>query len=168
MAEKFLKVGTNGLPTEQEFTTQSTGATDAGKPIALDGSGKLDPSVLPNGIGSDANTITAGEALAAGDFVYINGSGQVMKADGTASGKAAVGYVLGAVASGQPATVYFDDSNTALTGLTPGARYFLSATQPGRATTTIPTAAGHIVQELGIATSASSMHVGIQTPIVRS
>lgn len=168
MADKFLKVGASGLPTEQEFTTQSTGSNDAGKPVALDSSGKLDPSVLPNGIGSDANTITAGEALAAGDFVYITGAGQAMKADAAAVGKAAVGYVLAAVANGQPATVFYDDSNTALTGLTPGARYFLSATQPGRAATVVPATAGHIVQELGVATSATSLHVGIQSPIVRA
>ena len=90
-----------------------------------------------------------------------------MKADATAIGKKAVGYVLTSVPNAANATVYFDESNTALTGLTPGSTYYLSPTA-GIATTTAPTAAGQIVQELGVATSATSIHVNIKEPIIRA
>jgi 3-oxoacyl-[acyl-carrier protein] reductase len=56
---------------------------------------------------------------------------KVRKADATAVGKEANGYVLASVTSGDAATVYFDDEITGLTSLTPGARYYLSAASPG-------------------------------------
>ncbi len=62
--------------------------------VVLDSAGKIDQSMMPNGVGADAVTLVAGEALVAGNFVYINGSGQVMKADATAIGKKAVGYLV--------------------------------------------------------------------------
>jgi len=122
---------------------------------------------MPTGVGADAVTATAGEALVAGDFVYFNASGQVLKADATAIAKQARGYVTSAVSNGASATVYFDDSNTALTGLTAGSTYYLSATA-GQATVTAPTTSGYIVQELGFASSTTNMRVNIQEPIVRA
>ena len=168
MADKFLKIGSNGFQTEQEFATTSAGAADAGKGIGLNGAGKIDETLLPSGIGADAATLTAGENLAAGDFVYVTGTGTVMKADATALAKAAVGYVNAAVTSGQPATVFFDDTNSNQTGLTAGTKYFLSDTVPGKVSATPPTTAGRIVQYLGIATSTTDIHVSIQQPIVRA
>lgn len=49
----------------------SAGAGDAGKVVALDGSGRIDNTMMPVGIGADTATITASEALSAGDFVNI-------------------------------------------------------------------------------------------------
>ncbi len=167
MAEKFLKLGTNGFPAEQEALVSSAGAADAGKIVALDSSGRLDNSVLPVGVGPDAFTATAGENLAAGDLVYIDTSGEARKADASTVSKMAIGFVLSAVTSGNPATVYFDGTNTGLSSLTVGSRYFLSATTPGAITTTPPATAGHIVQFVGIATSATTLSFTRGTPIVR-
>lgn len=159
MAAKYLKLGNTGFPTEQEATVVSSGAGNAGDIPALDSNGKLHMSVLPTGIGVPTYTGNAGENLSAGDYVYINASGNVLKADASASNasKAAVGFVLAAVTNGSPATVYLEGNNDAHTGLTVGASYFLSASTAGAPTTTIPTTAGHVVQYLGRAISSTTI-----------
>lgn len=164
---KVIQISSTGAQSEYAGKASSAGAGDAGEFLILGGDGKLDPTVLPNGVGADAITAVAGEALIAGDFVYITAGGTVMKADATTFAKRAMGYVTAAVANAGTATVFFDESNSALSGLTPGAKYFLSATA-GLATATAPTTAGQFVQCLGIATSATSLHVNIQEPILRA
>lgn len=165
--KKLINVNSNGTQQEYSGITTSAGAGSSGEIPALDGSGKLDTSFMPVGIGADAVTATAGEALSAGDMVYFNGTGQVLKADATSITKAARGYVISAVSNAATATVYFDDSNTGLSGLTAGSTYYLSAT-PGAVTTTAPTTSGQIVQEVGFATSATNLRVNIQEPIIRA
>lgn len=166
MADKFLR-NNAGVITEKEATVTSAGAGDAGEIVALDAAGKLDNSVLPTGIGADTAEITASEDLAAGDMVNIHdvtGAFRVRKADASAVGTQAHGFVLAAVTSGQNATVYFEGSNTQKTGLTPAVHY-LSETA-GAVTTTAPTTSGAIVQKVGVATSATVLNVEIQEPIV--
>ena len=164
---KVIQLNTNGTQQEYSGTSTSSGAASAGEFLILDGTGKIDVSALPNGIAADAITATAGEALAAGDFVYISGTGTVLKADATAIAKQTRGYVLSAVANGASATVYFDESNTAVSGLTAGATYYLAATA-GQVTTTPTTTTGQIVQEVGFAISATQLHVNIQEPVIRA
>ncbi len=156
-----------GTITEVSTITTSAGAGDVGKIPGLDSSGRLDTSVMPSGIGADTASITASEALAAGDFVNVwNSSGaKVRKADASVAGKEAHGFVLAAVSNATNATVYFEAANTQVTGMTPG-NVFLSATTPGLATSTAPSGAGQVVQRLGVATSATSINVEVQTPIV--
>lgn len=146
----------------------SAGAGDAGKLAMLDAAGKLDNSMMPTGIGADVSIITASEALAAGDFVNIwnnTSTANARKADAATSGKSAHGFVLAAVASGASATVYFEGTNNQCTGLTIGDQ-FLSASTPGKPTSTAPSTAGNAVQFLGVATSATSMNVELARPIV--
>ena len=64
--------------------------------------------------------------------------------------------MIAAVDSAAQATVYVDSINTGVTGLTPGTVYFLSATA-GLATATAPSAAGNVVQEIGMATAAGEL-----------
>jgi hypothetical protein len=144
----------------------SLGVADAGKIAALDANGRIDNSMMPVGIGADTSVIVASEALAAGDFVNIwNSTGaKVRKADATIAGKEAHGFVLAAVASAGNATVYFEGTNTAVTGQTPGP-VFLSTTA-GQATTTAPSAAGNVVQRIGFATSPTSVNFQSQPPVV--
>lgn len=164
---KLIRLNPNGTQQEYAGITFSSGAGSAGEFPALGSDGKLDETFMPAGFGQDAIAATAGEALSGGDIVYFNGTGQVMKADATTLAKAGRGYVLTAVANGAIATVFFDDSNTGLSGLTPGATYFLSATAGG-VTTTPPTTSGQIVQEIGFAASATVLRVNIQEPITRA
>lgn len=145
----------------------SVGAGDAGKLAQLDASGRLDSSMMPVGIGADTASITASEALAAGDWVnvYDSSGAKVRKADASTSGKEAHGFVLAAVSNGAQATVYFEGTNTQVTGQTPG-NVFLSASTPGASAAAAPTAAGQVVQRLGIAVSATAVNFEAQQPIV--
>lgn len=165
---KFLKIGTTGLATEEAAINVSAGAGDANKIIETNGSGKLDATFLPAGVGNDSKSMTAGEALSAGNVVYISGTGTVLKADANAVAKAAVGYVTASAANGAAVTVFFEGTITGLTGLTPGATYFLSDTATGGVTLTIPTNAGDIVQVVGYAVSATELTFEPQNPIVRA
>ena len=188
------KVITNNAGQLQEVASISTsaGAADAGKIIATNASGqidvsflnttvssspnklvmtgadgRLDISVLPVGVGADTAVINASEALAAGDLVNIwnnSGTANVRKADASTAGKEAHGFVLAAVASGQPATVYFEGTNTQMTGLTPGRQYL--STTPGKTSATAPTGSGQVVQVVGFAISATAMNFQSNPPIV--
>ena len=166
MANKYIYLN-GGVLTELEATTTSAGAGDAGEIVALDSSGKLDSTLMPAGFGSDSKSMTAGEALTAGDLVYINGSGNALKADANAIAKAAVGFVLASISNAASGTVYFEGTITGLSGLTPGARYFLSTT-PGGITTTAPTGPADIVQQVGFALSATELSFDAGTPVVRA
>ena len=144
----------------------SAGAGDAGKLVVLDASGRIDLTALPVGIGADVQLITTSEILAAGDYVNIweSAGAKCRKADGTVSGKEAQGFVLAAFGSGVPATVYFEGTNTAVTGQTAG-NVFLSTTA-GLGTATAPSASGNVVQRLGFATSATTVNFQSQIPFV--
>jgi hypothetical protein len=158
-AKKYLAM-IAGRIAEVAGITSSAGAADDGKIPALDSSGRLDPTFMPVGIGADTATITASENLSGGDYVNTwddGGTLKARKADATTSGKESDGFVLDAVSSGQPALVYFEGRNTALSGLTIGARYYLSAAIPGAPTVTPPSASGNVVQYLGRAISTTSM-----------
>jgi hypothetical protein len=156
---KFIKLASGRLQ-EEAGTAASVGAADEGKLVALDANGLIDPSMMPVGIGADTAIVEASEALASGDFVNIwddTGTMKVRKADATVAGKEADGFVLAAVLSGANANVYFEGKNNALTGLTLGARYYLSAAVPGGATATPPTGTGKVVQYLGRAINATTI-----------
>ncbi|MGJ8685842.1 MAG: hypothetical protein ACSHWQ_00075 [Spongiibacteraceae bacterium] len=138
----------------------SSGAADADKVVSTGADGKIDPSLLPTGVGDETTIIAASEDLAGGDFVNIwddGGTIKVRKADATAEGKEADGYVTSAVTSGNDATVYFEGVNAGLSGLTLGGRYYLSAATAGGSVSTAPSASGNMVQYLGRAKSATEL-----------
>ena len=166
---KFLKLSGGNL-TEDTSISTSAGAADVDKIPELDGSGRLDVTFMPVGIGADTQSILAGESLSAGDFVNIYDDAstlKVRKADASALGTHANGYVLDAVTSGQQATVYFEGRNTSVTGLTIGLVYWLDDVTAGGLTTTAPTGAGVISQRIGKATGATSITTEIAQPIVQ-
>ena len=164
-AKKFLRL-VNGVLTEIFGVQTSAGAGNAGDLVSLDDSGRIDNSMMPVGIGADTAAITASETLAAGDWVNVwNSSGaKVRKADATTAGKEAHGFVLAAVTSGSPATVYFEGTNTQVTGQTPGPVYLQTTAGTGGAT--IPSASGNVVQNLGVAVSATEVNFERGTPVV--
>lgn len=168
MAEKYLK-NNGGVLTEEEAIQVSSGAGDAGKIPALDSAGRLDNTVMPVGIGADTASIVASENLAAGDMVDIYddaGTATARKADAASSGKYATGFVLQATTSPANATIYFEGQNNQLTGLTAGARMYLSATTPGEITATAPTGTGQVVQYVGRAINATTIAFEPAQPIV--
>lgn len=145
--------------------TTSAGSGDANKLVALDGTGRIDNSMMPVGIGADTAAITTSEALSAGDFVNVwsSSGAKARKADATAVGKPAHGFVLAAFGSGASATVYFEGTNTQVSGMTPG-DVFLQTTA-GAAGATIPSTAGNVVQKLGVAVSATAINFERGEPI---
>ena len=163
---KYIK-NNAGVLTEIAALQTSAGAGDAGKIVALDTAGRLDNSFMPVGIGADTASIVASEALSAGDYVNVyddTGTAKVRKADATTAGKEAHGFVLSAVSSAASATVYFEGTNTAITGQTAGVVYL--ATTAGAGSTTPPSAAGNVVQRIGFAVSATAMNFTSNQPIV--
>lgn len=164
-AKKFLRL-VNGVLTEIFGVQTSAGAANAGDLVALDDTGRISNDMMPVGIGADTATITASETLAAGDWVSVwNDSGaKVRKADATTAGKEVHGFVLSAVTSGNPATVYFEGTNTQVTGQTPGSVYLQTTAGTGGAT--IPSASGNVVQQIGVAVSATAVNFERGTPVV--
>ncbi len=143
-------------------TVTSAGAGDDGKIVALDSAGKLDTSVLPVGVGPDVKVLASFENLTAGDFVNIfddSGTVKVRKADASSNAKEAHGFVLANVTAPANATVYLEGTNTALSSLTKGVKYYLSHSTPGGVVVagSLTTTAGHIVQELGVSMSATEI-----------
>jgi hypothetical protein len=167
MADKLIQL-VNGKLTQVEATVSSTGAPNAGDAVALDGSGKLDVSVLPVGVGPNVKVLLASENIAAGRYVNIydnTGTPNVRLADNSNS-REAHGYLKDAVTSGGNATVYFEGTNDDLSGLTPGARQYLSTA--GQATATPPTFGGgaQISQLVGLAVSATEIDTDIDDVVV--
>lgn len=155
-AEKIPSTNASGV---LDPTLLNAATTGANKIPILAGTGRLDPSTMPAGTGQDAATLPATEALSAGNLVNVWNSGgtpSVRKADATAEGKEANGFVIAAAASGANATVFFEGRITGLTGLTVGARYYLGTT-PGATVTTAPATAGNVVQFIGVAVSTTTI-----------
>lgn len=162
----YLKLAA-GVPSDANALAASAGAADAGKIPKLDGTGKIDSTMMPAGVGAETRVIVASEALAAGDLVNIHSStgAKVRKADATTAGKEAHGFVLASVISGGNATVYPEENViSGLTGLTPGTRMFLAATA-GLNTATAPSATGQVVQDIGVALSATEILFRPRQPI---
>jgi hypothetical protein len=158
MADKYLALS-SGQVIEVEATVTSAGAGDAGEIPALDGTGKLDSTVMPASVGASTKSVVCTEDLSAGDIVNLYNDGgtiKVRKADADGS-KPAHGFVLSGYTSGQSATVYGEGSmNTQLSGMTPGARQYLSDTAGG-VTETAPSDSGDLVQYVGTAWSPTEL-----------
>lgn len=160
MADRYLTLE-NGKRIMQEAATTSAGAANAGDIIALDSSGLIDPSLLPvDGV----KNIEVGETVSAGDFVEIYddaGTTKIRPADNS-NGREANGFVKvgGAVASS--VNVFFDGSNSSLTGLTAGARHYLSTAGDVTSTPLDPATETGLHQFLGVAASSTELCVQIE------
>lgn len=164
-ANQFLSKTAQGQDELRTAIASSVGAGDANKIIQTDGSGRLDPSLMPVGIGADTEVMTTSENLSAGDFVNIwnNAGTRTARLADAQSGRAAHGFVLASSTSGQNATVYKAGSNTALTSLTPGAEYFLGTAGDATASPGIA-APAQLIQSLGYAAAATEIAFTFQSP----
>lgn len=157
-ARKFLTIISNVI-TLMSAKDSSSGAGDAGELVALDAAGKISSTMMPAGIAADSCVCLASETLAAGDLINLwddSGTIKARKADATAAGKEADGFVTGAVSSGASATVILDGTIAGLSGLTVGAHYFL-ATTGGAIADAAPTGTGNVYQPVGKAKSATEL-----------
>lgn len=161
MVQKVLALDATTNP-HKEITpnTTSSGAADAGKITALNASGVLDSTLFPPGVGTASQVFPTGENLAAGALVniYNNASTPTARnANATDATKPAVGFVTAATTQPTSATVYFPGQIvTGVSGLTVGAAVFLSASTAGGVSSTAPSAAGNLVQQVGYALSVTS------------
>jgi hypothetical protein len=155
--EKFITL-TAGVLTEVAGTITGGTAAQDGKIVSLDATGRIDSSILPVGIAADTHVATAFESLsAANPFVYIRADGQIANASASSGGTPAVGFVLAAFSASTSATVYFEGRVTGLSGLTPGARYYLSDVTAGGLTSTAVSGTGKLHQYIGRAITATSL-----------
>lgn len=159
----FLTV-VSGVTRRVQAIASSAGVGDANKIIATGSNGRIDSSLMPVGIGAQTETIVAGEALAAGDFVNIYdnaGTRTCRKADNTNS-RPAHGFVLSAVSSAANALVYTTGLNNAVTGLSVGTVRYLGTSGASTAT---PAVSPNLHQSLGVAISTTSILFEYDQPI---
>ena len=157
---RYINMNTvNGNLEEVIGLSSSTGPSDSNKIVETDSTGRIDQSMMPVGVGADTKSIEASENLASGDFVNVwndVGTVKIRKADASTAGKEVTGFVLDAVTSGLNGLVYFENTNTGLTGLTLGDTYFLSTT-PGAVSNTAANGSGNVVQKVGVALSTTEI-----------
>lgn len=160
--QRFITM-VNGIKSAITAIVTSSGVSDGGKIVATDpATGKLDPTVMPSGVGADTDSMIADVGgLSAGDLVnvYSNaGTLTARKADATAYGKPADGFVLGATAQGSSCVVHrAGQTISGLTGLTVGTRYFLDVTAGKMASDVSGFVSGNVIQPVGIAMSATTL-----------
>ena len=152
----FLKL-INGEVSEGNAVDVSAGAADAGKLVKLGAGGKFDASMIEGGI--ESRSMTASEALSAGDIINIwndAGTAKMRKADAD-NGRAVDGFVLQAVGNGASGTVYLEEAViSGYVGLTVGATYWLS-TVAGAIVVASPNGNNVLSQIVGKAVSATEL-----------
>jgi hypothetical protein len=158
MADKYV-YNNDGVLTEREAAASSAGAADSGEIVALNGSGKIDSTMLD--VADEDYTMTAGEDISAGDLVcVIDDSGaKVVKADATnGTARRAMGYAKEAITNGNTGTCRLGNGvNTNVSGLTIGARQYLSKTAGAITEDVSAFSGGDIIQPVGYAKSATEL-----------
>lgn len=167
--QRFISL-INGIKTAVTAITAGGTTNEAGKIIATDADGKLDMSFMPVGIGSETDSIAADTGgVASGNVINLyNKAGTITarKADATAAGKQAHGFVLANITVGNPATIHRPGQTiTGLTGLTEGSEYFLHTTAGAITADVSGFVAGNVIQSVGIAISATTLAFNPGEPI---
>lgn len=159
----------SGTWKEREATQTSTGASDAGKHVALNSEGDVDETMMPAGVAADIATLAASETLTAGDLINIwddTGTPKARLAD-RSNGRRADGIVKAGAASAESVDVYLPGVlNADVTGLTPAADLYLST--GGGVEETATTTSGDILQRVGKATASGEMFFDPSDPVERA
>jgi hypothetical protein len=107
-----------------------------------------------------SNQYTAGEAISAGNVVYISAADTVMKAIASSDpATRAIGVAQLPIANAAQGDITSDGVVDGFSGLVAGSRYYLSATVAGGVQTSAPTGAGHNIVNIGFAKSATKMQL---------
>lgn len=118
----------------------------------------------------DVISLTNGEsslAFALGEVGYISGADAAKKAKADAPATSdPIGFATGPIAAGSAGLFQSDGILIGMTGLTPGAIYYLSAATAGLITTVAPSATGQTVTRVGKAISATELEISIERPIL--
>jgi len=165
--KKFIRLESGQFVEDQAIST-SAGAGDAGKVPALDEAGLINQDMMPLGVGPESKGFVTSEAL--GDNVLVNvhddaGTPKIRlatSAKGATGPYRAHGYVKTGGDLAATVLVYFE-SNMVGAGMAPGAEQYLGV--DGVLTETPTVNIGDIVQEVGIAISATEMTFEAQQPV---
>lgn len=160
---KFINLESGKLKSNAALDV-STGSGDASKIIKTNSSGLVDVSLMPVGIGPDVKVLVASEAIGNGKYVniYNNAGTETCRLADSSNSREAHGFVAASVLNAANATVFFEGPNKNLSGLTPGARQYLSTS--GGVTATPVTTGIH--QLLGIAVDATTINTDIDDVVV--
>ena len=103
-----------------------------------------------------------------GDVVYISSAGKISlaQADAALTEKAFAIVYDASIADTATGNVITSGILTGLTGLTAGAKYFLSAATAGLLTDTPPSGSGEFVRPLGIAMSTTELKVDVDISVL--
>lgn len=149
---------TNSDPDQTVVLTESTGISITG----------TYPNFTIAATGSATETYTAGEAIGARDLIYVNSSGQIMKADANDVTKQATGFCQSAISNGASGQVTFSAGAkiTGFTGLTANATYFLSNSTTGGIAlfSALTFGTNDIMQAVGIAEGTTAIRFLPSTP----
>ena len=108
------------------------------------------------------NSFDADVAIGARDVVYISTEDKVSPASAAAEASArAIGFAMNAATAGQAVSVKSDGLVVGFSGLTSGARYYLSNTA-GQISTTVPTGSGNIIHQAGYSKNATTLKIQFQ------
>jgi hypothetical protein len=151
--------GTGNLVLDGVNWPQADG--NAGEYLKTNGAGQLSWSTVESIAVS--NFYTADDDLAASDALYISAANTVDKAVATNDGPPSrlIGFAKQAALDTEQVEVVSDGVLSGFTGLTPGSRYYLSASTAGAITNTIPTGPGRTIVQAGYAKSATALHIQI-------
>lgn len=108
------------------------------------------------------DSYTAANALTATNAVYISAADNVDKASASAAGTAQlIGFATAGAAASASVTIRKFGKLGGFSSLTPGARYYLSATA-GNITSSVPVGIGNTIVQAGYATDATTLDIQIQ------
>ena len=159
MAVPALLQIVTGVKSVYRALLSSAGAGSANQLPALDGTGRLDISFMPSGLGASVSpTVTASAAISAGMLTNIyNNAGvlSVRPADNTNAASFANSFATAAIAAAATGTVTLTGICAGMTGMTAGVTQYLGTA--GGVTTTPPTTVNYLVQEVGFALSTTTM-----------
>lgn len=154
-----------GETTVTNSAPDQTVAITAGTGISVTGTY---PNFTVAATGSATETYTAGEAISARDLVYVNSSGQIMKADANDVTKQATGFCQSAISNGASGQVSFlrGTKITGFTGLTANATYFLSNSTTGGIAlySALTFTTNDIIQVVGIAEGTTAIRFAPGVP----
>lgn len=135
-----------------------------------DGNGGIvgdDFDVTIDFIPSSGGVIKTGSDVEKGHLVYADSIGLGQKALGTSAASSRVIGFSTAKLAGPRSNMHKEGlMEDVLTGLTPGATYFLSDTVPGGIQTFPPTAPGSVLKKIGYALDTNQLWVDLSQPLV--
>lgn len=110
------------------------------------------------------NAYTAEVAVAARDVVYVSSADSVSpaQANSNATSGGTIGFAVASASAAASVEVRSNGLLSGFSGLTPGARYYLSADTAGAITPTVPTGSGNLIILCAVAKSATQVQVRIE------